>query len=152
MQWLIDLWHNPYLWAAVISWAAAQIIKTLLNWGMERRLDFKRLWGDGGMPSAHCATVCSLAMMAALADGCGSFAFAVGVVLALIVCRDAMSVRLETGKQAMLLDEITALLEDIAAEDLPEIKLKKLVGHTPLQVLAGGCLGVVTSVILWLLW
>ena len=50
-----------------------------------------------------------------------------------------VEIRQETGKQAMMLNEIIAILE---SKDLPEVKLKELVGHTPLQVLAGILLGI----------
>ena len=38
-----------------------------------------------------------------------------------------------------MLNEIIQILE---AEDLPEVKLKELVGHTPLQVIAGILIGI----------
>ena len=51
-----------------------------------------------------------------------------------------MGVRQETGKQAMLLNEVLKSFT-IADKELQNIKLKELVGHTPLQVLAGILLG-----------
>ena len=46
---------------AVIAWAAAQLIKLLLNYCRERRLDLDRALGSGGMPSSHSAFVCACA-------------------------------------------------------------------------------------------
>ena len=73
-------------------------------------------------------------------------------MLAVIVCKDAMGVRLETGKQAAILNEIVRAFDDLSSEKLPEIKLKEFVGHTPIQVLAGILLGIVNAVLLHSFW
>ncbi|MBR6530125.1 MAG: divergent PAP2 family protein [Clostridia bacterium] len=148
MNWLLELVSNPFLITAVSSWALAQVIKCVIEGVLNKKLDLMRLFGDGGMPSAHSATVCSLALLAALRLGCGSFEFALAAVFAVVVCRDAVGVRQETGKQAILLQEISELLERITKEDLPEVRLKMLVGHTPLQVFAGMCLGAFNAVVM----
>ena len=139
MQWLLDLVTNPFLLTSVSSWFYAQVLKVIINAAVHKKLIWERLIGDGGMPSGHSATVSSLAAFAALSFGAGSYQFAICAVLAIIVCHDATGVRQETGKQAMMLNEIIAILE---SKDLPEVKLKELVGHTPLQVLAGILLGI----------
>ncbi len=139
MQWLIDLLTNPYLMTAMSAWFVAQLIKVIINLIIHKRLIWERLVGDGGMPSGHSATVASLTTITALLNGTNSFAFALTGVFAVVVCHDAMGVRQETGKQAIMLNEIIRILE---SEDLPEVKLKELVGHTPLQVVAGICIGI----------
>ena len=63
-------------------------------------------------------------------------------VFAIVVCHDATGVRHETGKQAKMLNEIIQILD---SEDLPEVKLKELVGHTPLQVLMGILIGIANA-------
>lgn len=139
MQWLIDFLTNPYSMTALSAWFVAQLIKVIINLVIHKRLILERLVGDGGMPSGHSATVASLATISALLHGAGSFEFAVCGILAIIVCHDAMGVRQETGKQAVMLNEIIQILE---SEKLPEVKLKELVGHTPLQVIAGIVIGI----------
>ena len=139
MNWLIQLLTNPFLLTAMTSWFVAQLIKVIINAFIHKKLVWERLVGDGGMPSGHSATVASLATVTALLRGVSSFEFAVAAVFAIVVCHDAMGVRHETGKQAVMLNEIVRILEK---EDLPEVKLKELVGHTPLQVLAGILIGV----------
>ena len=146
MVWLNDLIRNPFLITAVSSWALAQVIKTVIHALLFKKLDWKRLFGDGGMPSGHSATVASLATICALISGTGSAAFAISAVLAIIVCHDAMGVRLETGKQAIVLNDlIKALGEMVKDPSLAETKLKEFVGHTPMQVLAGILLGIATA-------
>ena len=66
MNWLLSLLHNPFLLTVVIAWISAQILKVITHACVYKEFDIKRLWGDGGMPSAHTATVCSLAAFAAI--------------------------------------------------------------------------------------
>lgn len=145
MNWFYDLITNPFLLTAVSSWAAAQVLKVILDACIHKKLSPERLFGDGGMPSGHSATVSSLAVIAALRRGTGSFEFAATAVFAIVVCHDAMGVRLETGKQAAVINEILRSFEILTENTLPETKLKELVGHTPLQVAAGILLGIANA-------
>ena len=153
MNWLSELLSNPWLICPVSSWAVAQVLKVIINACLNKKLDWERLFGDGGMPSGHSATVSSLAMFALLKAGAGSFEFAVCAILAIIVCHDAMGVRFETGKQAQAINEIIRTVEVLSKQDLPEVKLKELVGHTPVQVLAGITIGICNAVMFcfWIL-
>jgi acid phosphatase family membrane protein YuiD len=69
--------------------------------------------------------------------------------LAIIVCHDATGVRLETEKQGQLLQELVEAFEALHDKDLPEVKLKRFVGHTPIQVLAGIILGVANALVMY---
>ncbi|MBS6956814.1 MAG: divergent PAP2 family protein [Enterocloster asparagiformis] len=133
---------NQVLVSAVAGWIVAQVLKTMLDFALNRTINWERMVGSGGMPSSHSATVCGLTTAAALRYGVGSFEFAVCFVLSMVVMYDATGVRRETGKQAKLLNSI--LSENplkLNAEVLQE-KLKEYVGHTPLQVVAGAILGI----------
>lgn len=143
-----ELLHNDILLAGICSWLTAQVLKTILYAILNKELDLTRLMGDGGMPSAHSATVTAVAAMTGLTCGFDSPIFAVACITAIIVMHDAMGVRLETGKQAKMLNEMVALFEALGQPKLSmEKKLKEFVGHTPLQVLAGMLLGVMVAVI-----
>ena len=148
MEWLLSVFLNKYLLTATISWFVGQILKTIIHWRIYKKFDIKRMFGDGGMPSCHSATVTSLATITGISFGLASFEFGVATILAIVVCHDAMGVRLETGKQAIILNEIIKAFDDLSAEKLPEVKLKEFVGHTPIQVLAGIILGFVMALIL----
>ena len=77
-----------------------------------------------------------------------SFQFAVSFVLASVVMYDAIGVRQETGKQARLLNMIMEQdLFRMNNEDFQQ-RLKELVGHTPLQVLAGAVLGILLALLI----
>ncbi len=150
MNWFQELLSNGFLLVALSSWFWAQLIKTILHAVVTKRVDFTRLVGDGGMPSGHSATVSSLATAAALVYGLGSFEFAIALVFAIVVCKDAMGVRLETGKQAAIINDIVEAFNVLTSEEkLPDAKLKEFVGHTPLQVIAGILLGIVNAVLLY---
>lgn len=144
---LTGLWQNRILMAAIFGWLIAQVLKTILVLVLERELKLERLFGSGGMPSSHSATVCALATSAALLHGPSSSQFAISAVLAFIVMYDACNVRLETGKQAVAIKELQQFFQDMGKTPLSEEKLKELVGHTLPQVLAGAILGILTGVV-----
>lgn len=131
---------NQVLISAAIGWCGAEIAKVFTNAIVTKKFDIKRIFGDGGMPSAHSSTVCALSTATAFVCGFDSPIFAISAFFAFITMHDAMGVRQETGKQAQLLNKILEV-SDIN-ELLSEKKLKELVGHTPLQVFFGGVLGI----------
>ena len=149
MEWFFELISNKFLIVGVSSWAIAQVLKTIIHAAIYKKLEWERLFGDGGMPSGHSATVTSVATMSALACGLGSFEFAIAAILAIIVCHDAMGVRRETGKQAVIIIEMIELMEALTKKDLPEAKLKEFVGHTPMQVAAGIIIGVANACVMY---
>ena len=147
-DWLVK---NQILICVATAWAMAQIIKTLLYLRIEGEFKPERLIGSGGMPSSHSSTVCALTIMAFYKYGVHSFEFVISLVLAIIVMHDAMGVRLETGKQAKV---INAMLMENPLKwkgDIFEQRLKELVGHTPLQVVCGAILGMATGLLMILI-
>lgn len=151
MEWLTDLVTNPFLLAGLSGWFFAQVIKTILYAIINKKFALNRLFGDGGMPSGHSATVTSTALLIGLVQGFGSVGFAVSFILAVIVCHDATGVRLETEKQAYLINELVKAFSELSEDKLPEVKLKQFVGHTPVQVLAGILLGVANALAMYYL-
>lgn len=149
MDWLYDLVTNPFLITGVGSWFVAQVLKVIIHAIICKKLSFERLFGDGGMPSGHSATVSSLAVMCALVCGTSSVEFAIAGILAIIVCHDATGVRRETGKQAVLLNELIKAFKELEGDKLPEVKLKEFVGHTPIQVIFGILIGVSNAFIMY---
>ena len=136
------LLQNKILISSILGWMVAQILKTLIHLYFNKNFDPERLVGSGGMPSSHSSTVCALATSSGLIYGLNSFEFAVTTMFAIIVMYDAMGVRRETGIQAKILNEMIAIFNGMNKQVTVEDKLKELVGHTPLQVLAGAILGI----------
>lgn len=149
MSWIIDLLSNQFLITSLSSWFIAQILKVFINAWVNKEFDWKRLIGDGGMPSGHSATVSSLALMIGLVYGLDSYQFAIAGILAVIVCHDATGVRRETGKQAVIINDILDMFERAKMGYSPEITLKEFVGHTPLQVTAGILIGIANALFMY---
>ena len=142
---LSDIISNHLLMNALLAWATAQLLKFFIYLAVNRTIDWKRLTGDGGMPSGHSATVTALAVTSGLEYSCASPVFAVCVVLAIIVMHDAMGVRREAGRHAKAINE---LLETLSSQQEPDVKLKEFLGHTPMQVCCGAVLGFAVAWIL----
>ncbi len=141
------LFQNYCLISVACAWILAQIIKVFTGYFREDDFSFVKFFcGTGGMPSAHSATVCALAVSSAWQFGFGSFQFAVSVLLATIVMSDAMGVRFETGKQARIINQI--IPEIFSGKGDMQANLKELIGHTPFQVFVGAVLGVIVPVVL----
>lgn len=131
---------NIILATAFTAWLSAQVLKTLTSYWKHGTLNFERLVGAGGMPSSHTALVVSLAWAVGLYDGFGSSLFAVTLVLAGIVMYDAAGVRRAAGKQAKVINKLVRQLR--AHHTVQDATLKELLGHSPIEVLAGAVLGI----------
>ncbi len=147
---LIGVFTNRAIVVPMIAWTTAQVLKTLINFIVNRRFDWRRMFGDGGMPSAHSATVSSLAVV--LGDWCGynSPTFGLAIMFAIVVMHDALGVRRETGKQAVAVLTIADVIKNYLDEqdlNLKTERLKVLVGHTPFQVVCGAILGIFVAII-----
>lgn len=138
---------NLPLLSAFLAFSVAQFLKIFTTWFKEKRWDSRRLLGSGGMPSSHSATVVALATAIGLQEGTAGSSFALAVVLASVVMYDASGIRLHAGRQAELLNQI--LCELPSEHPLSSIRpLRELLGHTPLQVIAGAILGFIVSFLL----
>lgn len=143
---MMTLLQNQLLFNSLFAWLIAQVLKTIIYAIVNKKLDIERLFGDGGMPSGHSATVTALATTAGLRYGLDSPVFAISVILAVVVMHDAMGVRLEAGKHARAINELMEMLSSDALQ--PEEKLQEFLGHTPLQVCFGAILGLIVALML----
>ncbi|HYB02239.1 MAG TPA: divergent PAP2 family protein, partial [Ktedonobacteraceae bacterium] len=87
------LFENRILIASFVAWAIAQFTKTIYELIRYRELRLSRLVSSGGMPSSHSALVMGLATATGRIAGLQSAAFAISLVLAVIVMYDAAGVR-----------------------------------------------------------
>lgn len=143
-----SLLHNDIMWSAGMAWFVAQTLKVIITLVFERRLNFRRFVGAGGMPSAHSAFVSALATAVGIKTGWNSTISAVALVLALVVMYDAAGVRYAVGKQAEVLNRI---IDDLyKGGTVQQGRLKELLGHTPKEVIVGALLGIlVARLMLW---
>jgi hypothetical protein len=137
-----ELGANFVLWTAIASWFAAQVIKFILVLITQKNVDFKRLIGSGGMPSSHSSIVSAMAVAVGLCNGFSSIEFAICTVIAFVVMYDACGVRRSAGQHAQILNKI---IQSTKGEE--KVTLKELLGHTPVEVLAGAILGILIAII-----
>ena len=139
MQFIYEiLSFNRILTVSLLAWFVAQVLKTLINFILLGKFQLERMWGDGGMPSAHSATVCAMVIATARC------------VVAIITMHDAMGVRHETGEQAKVLNQMIDQWIEVSEKNAPFLQnmhLKEMVGHTPLQVVAGFLVGLVVGLL-----
>ncbi len=131
---------NRILWVALLASGLAQVLKLVIRYAQNGKLDFRVLVDTGGMPSSHAALVTALAIGVGLREGWDSLMFAIASVFAFIVMYDAAGIRQAAGKQARVLNQMIAELMG-EKHEFSEVKLKELLGHTPIQVFAGAILG-----------
>lgn len=137
---------NPALVSWVVACCVAQGIKIMLGVIRLKRFDFQWLFGTGGMPSTHAAGVSALSTAVGLENGFSSPLFAIAIAFTVITLFDAQGVRRWSGRQAQILNK---MMEDMYFQRrIQEQRLKELLGHTPLEVLAGMGIGVATALLL----
>jgi len=143
-----ELFSNYVLNVALLSWALAQVLKTIINFCATKKFNAERLVGAGGMPSAHSASVCGLTIAIAKSVGFASPLFAVSFLFAGVVMYDAMGVRRAAGEHAKIINMIVRKSEKLASYQpkKPE-ELKEFLGHTPFEVLGGALLGILTAML-----
>ena len=144
---VFDAWlANQVFMSWLIACLLAQGIKILLGVLRLKRFDFRWVLGTGGMPSTHAAGVTALSLAIGLREGFDSPLFAAAVAFTVITVFDAQGVRRWSGRQAQVLNK---MMEDIYFQRrIQEQRLKELLGHTPLEVLAGMGVGLVTALLL----
>lgn len=147
MNLITELLANKVFITALVGWFVAQLLKVLLVLIINKRIDWSRFVGSGGMPSSHSAFVVALTIAVGYTEGISSPLFAVCAVLAFVVMYDASGVRRATGIQAKVLNKLVDSYEETEDIEISDEKLKELIGHSPLEVLAGAVLGIVIAVI-----
>jgi acid phosphatase family membrane protein YuiD len=126
---IVDFFSNIYIWAAVISWITAQIIKIIITFFKEKKFDLKLFGSTGGMPSAHSATIAGITFSIGKGVGFSSPAFGISFIVAIIVVTDALHLRREVGHHAEVLEEITGKhFNSKAGHKLPEVIVGIVVG------------------------
>lgn len=146
MNFFTQILQNHVLMVALVGWLSAQVIKIIIELIRHRKLKLQLLMATGGMPSSHSSLVMSMATAVGLKYGFNSTFFAMAIVAAFVVMYDAQGVRRQAGTHAHI---INVILENIENTGIKLDKnLKELLGHTPLQVIAGAILGIIVAVVM----
>jgi acid phosphatase family membrane protein YuiD len=143
----LEFTRNKIFFVTLYTWIITQTIKVIIGVIREKKFNFRWFVGTGGMPSSHAAAVSALATCVGLYSGFDSAIFVVALLFAVIVIFDAQGVRRATGKQAEILNK---MLDDIYwKKHIQEDRLKELLGHTPIEVIAGIAAGITIVLLLW---
>lgn len=129
---------------------AAQVIKLFIRSNKAKK-SWRNIMDYSGMPSGHTAMVISLALSTALNTDWHDPLFAITVVIAIVVIRDALGLRRYLGEHGRTLNK---LVKDLSNDDVLEERYPHLlerIGHTPAQVLAGALLGAALSLLTYTL-
>jgi len=134
--------------AVLLSWSLSQLVKIMTGMRREKRFDFKWIFNTGGMPSSHSAAVASLATVVGLYYSFKSMPFLMAFIYCMIIMFDAAGVRRSVGRQAEILNKI---MEDLnKGREVPDARVKELLGHTPIEVFAGATVGILISLVICL--
>lgn len=136
---------NKYIIVPMFIWLGIQIFKTIWDLVKEKKFNFKRILGAGGMPSSHSAVVCCLSTLIGRDLGFDSAIFGLSVIMSLVVMYDAAGVRRAAGKQAKILNKLVNT-PGLATETVQE-KLVEVLGHTPVEVFVGALIGIAVGFI-----
>lgn len=128
---------NKIALAVLAGGFGAQLLKLIIFFFRHKTLSWHDLVVTGGMPSSHSAFVVSLATAIYVEEGL-STAFVVSLVLALIVLRDAFGVRRAVGMEGKQIEKLLKLHK-------LKSKFHYSMGHTPLEVLVGSLIGLLSS-------
>lgn len=124
----------------ILAGLIAQISKFFIK-NNQQKFSYKNIFAYSGMPSGHSAIVVSLATIIGLIEGIKSPLFAISIVLAVIVIKDAVGIRQYLGQHGRVLN---VLVKDLRNDNVLEEKYPNLlekIGHTPMQVLIGSLIG-----------
>lgn len=136
---------SPYLVAGAAAWLAAQSLKYLyISLKTRHAGNLRQLYLSGSMPSAHSATVVALLVVIGLTDGIHSGLFGLAGLFAAVVMYDAVMVRRSSGEQGKAL--LSLLAEQKSTVARPRVAL----GHTPIEVVAGACVGAIVGLVVFL--
>lgn len=148
MQALSDLFSNYHLICSLLAFLTAQFIKFILTLIFMGKIDFRKFFENGGMPSSHTSTVWALTVSVGRVCGFGSPIAAVSVIFTMVVMIDAMGVRRATGENAKVINRIAKDLFEWKTVEYMGKNLKEYVGHKPLEVLIGAIIGLIIPIVI----
>jgi len=129
----------------IIVSVIVHLIKLLIDLG-KKQFSWSKAFGYGGMPSSHAALVASLSTVVYLTDGL-DLLFAISVILAVIVIRDALGLRGYLSQHSRIINKLIKDLPD--EEEYKYPFLEERIAHTWLQLLVGAVLGIILTLLVF---
>jgi acid phosphatase family membrane protein YuiD len=140
-----------FLLLPIVSILIVQTAKFFVK-SNHRKLNLQGLMSYSGMPSGHSALVISLLTIIGLIEGFNSSDFAISMVIAIVVIRDALGLRIYLGQHGKILNLLVKDLKDDKYLDDEYPHLLEKIGHTPAQVLVGALIGFLVSFLGFYFW
>lgn len=142
------IFENHALMTAMMAWAMAQFLKPPLEYLRRGEWNWGYFFSAGGMPSSHSSLMVGTAVGIGLHQGFNSPIFALAIAMTMIVIYDAAGVRREAGRHA---EKINILINELlAGHPISDKSLREVLGHTPMEVLGGICVGLVVGILYWM--
>ncbi len=139
-----------YILTPIVAFALAQGAKVFIR-SFHHKITYHDIFAYSDMPSGHTSVVISLVTILALKLGIDSPIFAVAFVYAMIVITDAIGLRNYLGLHGKTLNVLVKDLKEDEFLDRSYPKQLERIGHTPIQVVVGAMVGIITSVVAWIL-
>jgi acid phosphatase family membrane protein YuiD len=150
---MASLANYPELICCFIGWLLASLLKIPIFYILHRKVNIALAFGTGGMPSSHAATMTATTLAIGLFDGFNTPVFALAFAISMIVIYDAAGVRREAGYHAEALNKLVDEWFAVTKTPLVDQKrMKEMLGHTPIEVVGGVLTGLVSTLVLWLVW
>lgn len=142
------IFENHALMTAMLAWAMAQFLKPPLEYLRRGKWNWGYFFSAGGMPSSHSSLMVGTTVGIGLHQGFNSPIFALAIAMTMIVIYDAAGVRREAGRHA---EKINILINELlAGHPISDKALREVLGHTPMEVLGGICVGLVVGILYWM--
>lgn len=135
-----------YILCPIIAFTLAQGTKVFIR-SFHHKLTWHDVFAYSDMPSGHTAVVVSLVTILGLKLGLSSPIFAAAFVFASIVIVDAIGLRNYLGQHGKTLNALVKDLKEDEFLDRTYSHQLEHIGHTPLQVIIGALVGIITSLI-----
>ncbi len=149
----IDIIRNPVFIACIVSSLLAQVLKLPLEYLRTKQWDWSLILGTGGMPSSHSAVVTAAAAGVGHYLGFNTPEFGLAFALASVVIYDATNIRRQAGFHAQQINRMVNEVFQGKTKPVKEYKeLQEVLGHSPAEALGGIILGLLISIVSWLIW
>ncbi len=126
-----------------------QIIKLIVE-VVKGEFKWPSMLSYGGMPSSHASIVTSLTIVMGYYNGIQSSEFAITIILAILIIRDASGIRLQLGNHGKILNQLIKELPDKKEYKFPV--LNERFGHRNIEVIVGIILSSILTITLINIW
>lgn len=140
-----DSQYNVFI-IPILVLGVTRIIKFVifyLRHGKNLRYTIKHAMSYGHMPSVHTALMTSMVTSVGYYTGINTGAFAIAVVMAIIVVDDATRLRVYMGHHSEYINLIKEKI-NLDSEEYPD--LKERMGHRVSEVIAGAIVGILFTI------